>query len=231
MRNVFWILAIGAVIWVGAHAQAAVMAPLTTAFRATGAAPSGYSVNDWVEVQSGQGLPALAGHTKQALHLNAAIHADSSPTYQKMTAAETVAGITTRLIVERLSTGATFVVVDRTSPHGFTGLRETESLFSQVLRGYGAVHADINLEGRIPGHLSAAAQKGVIQRGLSSIAASSVNGIDTRGYVSMSARSPFIPGGAQLQGHPVNVQIAVSYNAYLHQTQVYVGTPLITVTY
>lgn len=232
MRNVLWIVGIGAVVWVGAHARAAVMAPLTTAFHATGAAPRGYSVNDWVEVgHSNQSLRQLSNRTARALHLAAPVKSSNGPAYQKLIRTRTVAGTTTRLIVERLSTGATFVVADRTSPHGFTGLRATEALFAHVLKDYGPVHSDINLEGAIRGHVSFAGQQALVKKGLSSIAASDVNGINTKGYVSMSAKSPFISGSDRLDGRPVNVQIAASYDSYLHETQVYVGTPLITVTY
>lgn len=231
MRNIWWILGVGALIWVGAHAEAAVMSPLTTAFDATGAKPSGYSVNDWVQVENPKNMLAMAEKTAHALHLRARLVTTNGSAYQKATATTTVAGITTRLIVEQLDTGAMFLVLDRASPQGFTGLRATQALFLRALKPYGSPHSDINLEGTIPGRLSSPQQQQVIHRGLTAIGAAVVNGITTQGYISDAGRSGFIAGSDQIEGHAVNIQIATTYNSYLHATQVYVGSPLITVTY
>lgn len=232
MRNILWVAGLGALVWIGAHAGTAVMAPLMTAFRATGAQATGYSINDWVQVKNGGTMAQLAHKVGTTLHWSTAPTQSATSQYQKLTENQTVAGITTRLIVEQLSSsGATFVVLDRTSPQGFSGLYATETLFSAALKGLGNLHSDVNLEGTLPGHLTEARQRRTMQQSLEAIGAASVNGVNTPGYLSMSARSPFIKGSDNLQGHSVNVQVAVSYNSYLHATQVFVGSPLITVTY
>ncbi|MCL5116480.1 MAG: YwmB family TATA-box binding protein [Firmicutes bacterium] len=232
MRNFWWVLGVGALVWVGAHARAAVVSPLMTAFQATGAKPSGFSINDWVEVPNATlDLAGLASSVAQKLHMNAPQVSQEGIGYQKVSESARVAGISTRVIVERLKSGATYVVVDRTTPHGFAGLRETEALFDHVLKGYGMVHRNVNLEGAVAGKRSPAQEYRLVQRALSSIGASSLNGVRTPGYVSEAGKSPFISSSEELEGHPINVQVAASYNAYTHQTQVYIGSPLLTVTY
>lgn len=232
MRNFWWLLGVGALVWVGAHARAAVVSPLMSAFQATGARPAGYSLNDWVQVSgSSASMASLLTETGRAIHINGRPTAQQGVGYQKLSETAQVAGIHTELIVERLVNGSTYVVLDRTAPHGFRGLREAETLFAHVLGADGAVHSDVNLEGTIPHHLSMAQQRRLVQQALGAVGASSLNGVTTSGYVSEAGRSPFIAQSDQLQGQAVNIQVAASYNSYSHQTQVYVGTPLITVTY
>ena len=230
MRNILWILGLGTLIWIGAHADAAI-APLMTAFRATGARASGYSVNDWVEVKHVASLQSLSQKLRKDLNLSGPVHKTSNVSYDKISVSQSRSGIATRVIVERLGTGAVFIVVDRTSSHGFFGLTGSERTFFDLLHPYGVVHRDINLEGLLPGHVALTAQKGIVNQALMAVGATNVNGIAAPGYIAMSAHTPFISRHDSLEGHPVNMQVAVSYNSYLKATQVYVGTPLITVTY
>lgn len=230
MRNILWVMGLGALIWIGAHANAAI-APLMTAFRATGARASGYSLNDWVEVHGADHLSALATSLGQRVHVSEPLTKTTTVNYQKVTESRTVGGMTTQVIVERLSTGATFAVLDCTSAQGFAGLTAHEAEFESALKGLGILHTDINLEGNLPGHVTAVHQRVLVRRALAAIGASDVNGINASGYIAMSAHTPFIRSSDSLQGHPVNVQVAISYNSYRHATQVYVGTPLVTVTY
>ncbi|NMP21001.1 YwmB family TATA-box binding protein [Sulfobacillus harzensis] len=233
MRNIWWVVGIGALIWVGAEAHAAVVKPLTTAFHATGAKPSGYSLNDWTRVapQKAQNLSALADQVAGELHMQGPQAFVNNPSYQKISETKKVAGIVTQIIVERLSSGDTYVVLDRTSPDGFQGLPESQTLFRHILAGYGRVHQDVNLEGVLPNRLNTAQQQRLVNQALSAVDAKTLNGITTAGYISDAGHSPFISQSDALDGHQVNVQVAVSYNGYMHQTQVYVGSPLITVTY
>ncbi len=233
MRNIWWLAGIGALIWVGAQARAEVVHPLTTAFQATGARPSGYSINDWVRVKPARAsnLALLADKVSHELHLAGPAVVQNGASYQKISETRTVAGITTRLIVERLSSGDTYLVFDRSVPHGFEGLNESQTLFRHVLTPYGRIHQDINLEGNIAGRLSRKKETAVVQAALHAVGAQQTNGINTIGYMSYAGKSPFISTSDQLDGQPVNVQVALSYNSYTHQTQVYVGSPLITVTY
>jgi hypothetical protein len=47
----------------------------------------------------------------------------------------------------------------------------------------------------------------------------------------MAGDSSLIGASDNLQGHPVNIQVALNYNTYWHQEQIDVGSPLVTVTY
>jgi len=233
MRNIWWILGLGGIVWIGAHAEAAVRAPLTTAFNQMGAHPTGYSVNDWVELShdSTQSLTDLALALGTSLHVKDSAVKTRGVGYTKVTETAQVGRITTSLIVERLNSGDTFFVLNRTSPEGFIGLPTTEALFQHVLAPHGTLHQDINLEGVIAGKLSPAQQQDLIHQGLSAVGASVLNGIRAPGYISDAGKSPFISSVDDLESHSINIQIATSYNTYLRETQVYVGTPLVTVTY
>ena len=231
MRSFWWIVGLGALVWVGAHVRAATVDPLMTAFHATGATASGYSVNDWVEVHQDKSLSQLAQTAATSLHLNGTPIVTKTASYEKVSESETIQAVTTRVIAERLNMGTTFVVIDRTSSQGFAGLKATEALFQAALQQDGLVHADVNLEGVIPGRISKSRQQQLITAALSAIGASQVNGVRAPGYISDAGQSALINRSDSLQGHTVNIQVAASYNTYLHKTQVYVGSPLITVTY
>lgn len=230
MRNILWILGLGALVWIGAHATAAI-APLTTAFRATGAKALGYRIDAWVEVKTPGSLSTLAEQTGKSMHLTGQWHRTENATYEKLSESQTVQGTLTALTVDELSTGSTFIVASQTSSRGFRGLSGAGAEFARALRGQGAVHTDISLEGALSGRLSARRQHQVIDQAMAAIGASSVHSIRTAGYVASSGRTPFIHTSDQLQGRPVNVQVALTYNAAAQRTQVYVGTPLITDPY
>lgn len=233
MRNIWWIIGIAGVVLVGARAEASARAPLMSAFHATGAHATGYSINDWVELSGPipDSLDATAAKVGDALKMTAAVRNTIGVGYIKAKETFTVAGITTNVIVERLSTGDIYLVIDRTSPEGFAGLSSTETLFNHLLASHGTVHTDVNLEGTISQHLSPLAQQRLINTALERVGATTENGIRAPGYISDAGRSPFIVQHDELQGHPLNIQIATSYNPFMHKTEVYVGSPLITVTY
>ena len=90
---------------------------------------------------------------------------------------------------------------------------------------------DVTLEGAMKGPLTTARAESVINASFSAIGALRVNGIATPQYVSVAGDSRLIPSAENLQGHPVNIQVALNYNTYWHQEQIDMGSPLITVTY
>ncbi len=231
LRNILWIIGLGGLVWIGAHAGGMVIAPLTTAFASTGARPSGYSINDWVAIRGPNQPRQLARKLGDALHIHSALVSRRTPEYRQFSQTQSLAGITTRVIVERLGNGTTFAVLDRTSSHGFSDVSASERLFETALKRDGAVHTNVNLEGTLPGRISQSRERQLVRQSLKSAGAVGVNGIKTRGYVAMSGRTPFIEATDSLQGRSVNIQVALTYNNYLHATQVFVGSPLLTVTY
>ena len=231
LRNILWIIGLGGLVWIGAHAEGMVVAPLTTAFSATGAHPSGYSVNDWASITESQPLVGAAQKLGKTLHMHASLVSRSTPEYRQISETQITSGVTTRVIVEQLRGGTTFAVLDRTSSHGFSGLSTTQRFFEEILRGQGSVHCNVNLVGTLPGRVSLTHAHQLMAQGLNAIGAVSLNSVKAGDYIATAAHTPFISTGDSLDGRPVNIQIAFTYNAYLHATQVYVGSPLLTVTY
>lgn len=233
MKGWIWLAVGSAVIWMGWNAQADI-APLKTAFHATGATPVGYSLNAWTRLSGKDSrlpLTTLLDKVSRSAKLTGTIHASRGTDFRKQSLQQTHAGITTRLIVERLGSGATYVVLDRVSTQKFYALNETEQLFHRLLGRYGQPHMAITLEGTVARWTSGKAQSAIIQHAFQAIEAKKVNAVQTAHYSSQAGFTPLISSHDSLQGHPINVQVAVAYNTYLHKTQVDVGSPLVTVTY
>lgn len=234
MKTVLWIGAVAAILWVGASVRAAVVSPLLTAFNSTHAKPTGFSLNAWVELgppAQTQSLPVLVHQLTHSLHVQGPAITASGPTYQKYSVSATVAGFYTDVIGERLQNGNTFLVIDRTGSQGFQGLRESSQIVSQVLSPRGSVHLSVTLEGSLPGPLSAVEEENVVNQAFSAVGATRVNGIATPQYVSIAGHSNLLQESENLQGHPVNIQVALNYNTYWGQEQIDIGSPLVTVTY
>ncbi|MCL4351758.1 MAG: YwmB family TATA-box binding protein [Firmicutes bacterium] len=234
IRNGLWAAGVGCVFWAGASVRAAVVSPVMTAFHATKAHPAGFSINGWVELppsSRSQNLENIVRGLAQKTHIQGPVHFDQGTDYQKTVIRQNIAGFSSELIAERLASGATYMVIDRVGSQGFSGLEESLGLVRHVLANYGSLHCSLTLQGTLPQKLSTTKAKHVINQAFRSIAAKSVNGMTTAHYVSVAGDSGFIHSHDYLQGHPVNIQVALSYNTYLHQEQVDVGTPLVTVTY
>ncbi|WP_053960550.1 YwmB family TATA-box binding protein [Sulfobacillus thermosulfidooxidans] len=234
IRNGLWIAGIGFVLWMGASVRAAALSPVMTAFQATKAHPQGFSINGWVQLprsQSQQNLVDIVRHLSDQTHIRGTVQFEQGTGYQKASIRQHVAGFSSELIAERLSSGATYVVVDRVGSQGFEGLNESLGLVRHVLSRYGPLHLAFTLQGTLPENLSQAQENQVINQAFQAIGAKKVNGIETPQYVSVAGDSGFIAQHDSLQGHPVNIQVALNYNTYWHAEQVDVGTPLVTVTY
>ncbi len=234
VKDSMWVAGVGLVLWLGASARAAVISPVMTAFSATKARPQGFSINGWVELSSAQNhtpLPQLVKKLAHAGHIHGLLETASGTDYHKVFVHVSTAGFTTELIAERLASGATYLVIDRVGSQGFRGLSESTSVVKHVLDPYGSLHLALTLQGTLARALSESAEETLVSQAFAAVAAKRVNGIETSQYVSVAGDSPFIHTHDELQGHPVNLQIATNYNTYLHAEQVDVGTPLVTVTY
>lgn len=234
IKNGLWIGGIGLVLWMGASVRAAVVSPVMTAFQATQAHSDGFSINGWVQVApaaSNQNLDDIVHHLSQKTHIRGIVKRERGTGYEKAIMVQKVAGFFSELIAERLASGATYVVIDRVGHQGFQGLNESLGLVRNVLSPYGPLHLSLTLQGTLPHRLSLAQQQQVVNRAFRAIGAQRVNGIQTAHYLSIAGNSGFIDQHDTLQGHSVNIQVALNYNTYLHAEQVDVGTPLVTVTY
>lgn len=233
MKWLAWTAAGALLIWLGSSARAIVF-PLETAFRATRAKPAGYSMNGWVRLTgqaSKEALLPLLDQASTEMHVRGPIVSSNGTGYQKESLTAIAAGIRTRLIVERLSSGQTYLVLDRVTREGFWDVSASEQLFRAVLSRYGAVHLALTLNGEIPGRMSTADELKMMHRAFDAVGASWFDGVSTARYLSEAGQTPLIPSHDLWSGRPVNLQIAVGYNAYLRATQVDVGSPLVTVTY
>lgn len=234
MKSMFWVVLVGIITWIGATSTNAIVSPLKTAFNATGAKPGGYSMNIWVQVPTssqGKTLRSDLSQLANAAHVQGRVQTSQGTGYQKALISTRVNHITTMAIVERLQSGATYYVLDRTSSQQFYGLKASQSLFHHVLAQWGKPHMAMTLQGWLPKNVSSKKYGSLISKAFQAIGATQVNGITTKQYKSIAGHTPLIPQSDMLQGHPVNVQVAVTTNTYRHRTQVDVGSPLITVTY
>lgn len=236
MKTIVWGVSLAGILWVGAWLRGNVVSPLLTAFHATSATAKGFSLNGWIELSpaatSNESLPRLVGQLARSMHVMGPMVSDGGPTYQKVSIGQTVAKFYTDVIVERLQNGSTFLVVDRTGNQGFAGLRESTQMVRAALGKAGQVpHLDVTLEGAIAGHLTPSQAEATVKKALGAINAAQVNGIATAHYVSVAGDTRLIRAAENLQGNPVNIQVALNYNTFWHQEQIDIGSPLITVTY
>ncbi len=235
MKTIVWGLSLAGILWVGAWLRGTVVSPLVTAFHATAAIPKGFSLNGWIELPPASGgstsLNHLASKLAQEMHVRGPVVSSAGPTYRKISIGQTVAKFYTDVIVERLQNGSTFLVIDRTGNQGFSGLRESTQMIRHTLGREGTPHLDVTLEGALNAHLTPGQAAAIVKQSFAAIGAQRVNGIATQQYVSVAGDSRLIQPAENLQGHPVNIQVALNYNTYWHQEQIDIGSPLITVTY
>ena len=234
MRNLWWILAVAVLVWIGARSAANPYGAVETAFNATGASPSGYSLDDWGRISGGrthESLFTLAAQLAARGHIAGSVRLSNGLSYQKAQVVQQVGQVSTDIIVERLASGATYAVADRASANGFYGLSQSVAWARSLLSNVSPQHLSLTLEGYIHRRLSPNAENQLVDRALRAVNAQKVNGLVSPALVSEAADTSRLSDSDTLQHHPVDLQVAVDYNAYLHATQILVGSPLITVTY
>ncbi len=234
MKNIWWMAAIAALIWIGARSSANPYGPAETAFNATGAIPSGYSLNGWVVLPPTTHPPSLGtlvNHLARRGHVFGAVRTSVGLSYRKAEILSQRGSVRTQLVVERLASGATYAVVNRSVGNGFYGLSQSIRWTDQLLQESRPDHLTVNLEGYIHGRLRSTNASQLVKQAFSAVNAHCVNGVQTSNFVSVTGDTSLLAPHEVLQGRPINLQVAVNYNAYLHATEVLVGTPLLTVTY
>ncbi|MCY0886528.1 MAG: YwmB family TATA-box binding protein [Firmicutes bacterium] len=237
-RAGLWALAVGGMTWLGVSTTATVLAPLKTAFAATGARPAGFSLDAWEALPGGRGGPPGLGAVVQTTL--ARLYHGHPPAgvvpvrrggagWASVTATVAAAGLTTRVIAERLSDGRTYLVVDRSLAGGWTGLPESLAVVSRVLAPWGGhVFLNLTLEGRRRAGRSG--PEAVARRALAAVGARPVSDLVRPDLVSLAGYTPLIGASDRLHGRRVDLQAAIVPDPG-GEWQVYVGTPLITITY
>lgn len=234
MRNIWWLLALAGLVFIGARSRGGPYQALETAFNATGAKPSGYSLDDWLVLPAAddhRSLSTLVEGLASRGHLPGAVRRSEGLNYAKAEIVADAGKVNTTLIVERLASGATYAVVDRAGGQGFYGYDESLKWTQSLLAPFSGQHLSITLEGLIRGQLDTAEQTAVVHRTLDAVNAAPVNGMTSPALVSEAADTTELADHDTLQNRPINLQVAVNYDGYLRATQVLVGTPLVTVTY
>lgn len=233
LKTGLWTLLGGLVVWFGAQTARAVLNPVMTAFAATGAQARGFSVNAWVELPASPGsLSTVAHRLAQAAHLAGPLHTGRGPTWTRLWVRRQHGRFTSEAIVERLAGGQTYLVLDRAGSQGFSDLSATLTQFRTVLAQFNPqVHLAFTLEGSRPGLLDSRRAQALVGRSLQAVSARPVNGLSRPRLVSVAGYTPFLPESERLDGRALNLQVATAWNSAAHRTDVYVGTPLITVPY
>lgn len=229
-----WALAMGVVL-VGGYRAVFSGTPEYQVFQASGARPSGYALSDWVTLSpaqvKGQSLFSLASGVATAVHLRVALNRSSGPNWENVTGVKTAGDVATKLVAERLASGAIYLVLDRSVNGGFQGLQESEHILSQALARYGPEHENVTLIGTLPGRVGTARIRHLLERMLRTAQAKEVDSIHQPALTSLTAYSPRLSGRLRLAQAWVNLECAFAYNPGQHDTEILVGSPIITITY
>jgi hypothetical protein len=234
MRTGLAVLVLAAALWLGWRTLLTGGPPLYTAFQATGAAPSGYAVNDWVEWPALTPQPALAA-AAAALAADMGIAGPLRPTHGpgwvKWGRERQVGSVETQVLAERLLSGTAYLVVNRAVDAGFVDFPPAIQATRARLTPYGLVHQNITLMGSLPGRLTQGDERALLARTLRAVGAREVWSTLDGNLVSLSAYAPALGSGLSYRGRAVNLEVALSYDPQDDATEVLVGSPVITVTY
>ena len=126
----------------------------------------------------------------------------------------------------------TLLVVDRTVFGPSPNFRRIEQEMGQLFLPFVvAPRFDVSLVGAIPNRLNTMSLKTHLLDVFSSLKGHMVEGITHHGLASLTGLVPGLSDQVVVAGRPLNLQIAASYDAYHHRTQITLGSPLIDVTY
>ncbi|MCY0880524.1 MAG: YwmB family TATA-box binding protein [Firmicutes bacterium] len=229
MKRWLWILVAAGLLWTGQSVDAAVTAPLQTAFHATTARPTGFALSGWVQMKdnvSAAQLPTLLTALAQKAHVQGALQKHHALHFTQWVIQQNISGFHTTLMAEKLGSGHAFLVFSRTGQQQFSGLKESVQVMQKMLASYGTVHFDTTLTGSLRGSQS---PKDVAQAALTALGAT-VQFTQKRSHFELvSALSPLISTQDLFNGHKINVQIVVMPGPKGSQI-VDIGSPLMIAT-
>lgn len=232
--TVLWALVMGAVV-IGGYRAVLSRSSEYQVFQASGAHPSGYALSDWVMLSpaqaKGHSLFSLAREMAHAVHLRVALNRSSGPNWENVSGATTVGTVATKVVAERLASGAVYLVLDRSVRGGFQGLQESQNILAATLARYGPEHQNVTLIGTLSGQIAPARMRQVLGRMLKTGQAKEINSVSRPLLTSLTAYSPLMAERLRLDKGWVNLQCAFAYNPKMHDTEILVGSPIITVTY
>lgn len=234
MRNLWWVLAVATLVWIGARSSASPYGALETAFDATAARPSGYSLAGWVEVPATTSSPSLAGIVESLAksgHLQGTVRETVGVGYTRADLVDGVGGTTTTVAAERLTSGATYATILRTASTGFANLSGSIAWLKRDLRPYGRAHLSVTLEGLRSGPVGPNTAEEMAKAAFQAVGGTVTNAGSGGPVATVMGYTSQIRGGDRLHGVRVNLQVAVNDRQGPGSTAVLVGSPLINVTY
>lgn len=231
MPSALWSLVMSGFIVIGAKSSVSPYGALGTAFDATRAHAIGYTLDGWEPLlKDGDGHAALAGlalDVAHRAHLHGAVRLTKGPGFQKAEVVQSQRGIKTEMIVERLASGGTYVVLHHASGYGFYGIGQSVLWAKNLLSQEGnSTHLCLTLEGYVRNLPPSQQMKG-IDKALAAVHARALSSrrVSATTYVLQSANVIGWPC------HPMHVQIVMHREPNDAVTKVLVGTPVVTAKY
>ena len=125
-----------------------------------------------------------------------------------------------------------YIIIDIVENKGYKGIVEYNEKNQKILKEFGDnIESSINLVGSYNKKMSQEENIDIINKILEKINAVKVEEVVTDTYISTTAYSLGIPQFIQYGNNKVNFQIAMRYNNYDGRTYLYIGNPLITLSY
>jgi hypothetical protein len=222
----------GVASWLGMRGMAAPL-PAARALAASGAAPVGYTVSDWVRVPAGLETTLLQ---QDAASIAGTLGVASAPRWRaglgwRMWTLQAQEGDSrTRVWTEWVAPGVVYLVADRTVSGSLVDLAANRTRLRAALAPFGPVHQTVTVEGVVHAALSPADAQAVVDRALAAVRGRLVaKTVGRRWVVAEALAAGCGPPLAYGVVRRFNVEVSVSRGE--RSTRVYVGQPIVTVPY
>ncbi len=101
----------------------------------------------------------------------------------------------------------------------------------EVLEAYGQTKLNITLTGHFKGKVDNQELKNRLEEMLESVGAKEIEGIRESDIISLTGYTGNIKENISYSGKKANINIAARYNSYENKTNIWIGTPLISIGY
>lgn len=126
----------------------------------------------------------------------------------------------------------TNIIVDIVQNKGYKYIVETSNQVEELLKKYGEnIETTINLTGGQAGRLGKDQEREIQDLIFKLLKAKRLEVLEDEDFTSITAHSPLIGTYIEYGGKKVNLQLAIRYSQYEDKTYLWLGTPLITISY
>lgn len=126
----------------------------------------------------------------------------------------------------------THIIVDIVQNKGYKYIVETSNQVEELLKKYGEnIETTINLTGGQAGRLGKDQEREIQDLIFKLLKAKRLEVLEDEDFTSITAHSPLIGTYIEYGGKKVNLQLAIRYSQYEDKTYLWLGTPLITISY